>query len=79
MKRRHRIYFTDTQEADKWDRWERGESISSIGRLFERNSSSIFPPLASTGGIRPPVRERSRLAPRLAEREEIRVAEDHHY
>lgn len=71
MKRRHRIYFTEKQKADIWDRWERGESMSSIGRLFERNSSSIFPVLAPSGGIRPPVRKRSRLALSLAEREEI--------
>lgn len=71
MKKRHRIYFTDKQKADIRDRWERSESMSSIGRLFERNSSSIFPVLAPTGCIRPPVRKRSRLALSLAEREEI--------
>lgn len=71
MKRRHRIYFTEVQKSEIWDRWERGESMSSIGRLFERNSSSIFPVLAPTGGIRPAVRKRSRLALSLAEREEI--------
>jgi len=45
--------------------------MSSIGRLFDRNSSSIFPVLAPTGGIRPPARKRSRLALTFAEREEI--------
>jgi len=71
MSRRSRIYFTDTQKADIWDRWQRGESMSSIGRLFDRNSSSIYPLLSRTGGIRPPERTRSRLALTLAEREEI--------
>jgi len=71
MARRSRIYFTDRQKADIWDRWERGESMSSIGRLFERNSSSIYPLLSRTGGIRPLDRTRSRLALTLAEREEI--------
>ena len=71
MKRRHRIYYTEAQKADIWDRWERGESMSSIGRLFERNSSSIYPILAPTGGIRPLTRKRSCLALTLAEREEI--------
>jgi len=71
MKRRHRIYFTETQKSEIWDRWERGESMSSIGRLFDRNSSSIFPLLSRTGGIRPPARTRSRLALSLPEREEI--------
>ena len=68
---RRRIYFTEKQKAEIWDRWQRGESMSSIGRLFDRNSSSIYPRLARTGGIRPPERRRSRLAMTLAEREEI--------
>ena len=68
---RRRIYFTEKQKAEIWDRWQRGESMSSIGRLFDRNSSSIYPLLARTGGIRPPERRRSRLALTLAEREEI--------
>lgn len=71
MKRRHRIYFSDQQKSEIWDRWERGESMSSIGRLFDRNSSSIFPLLSRTGGIRPAARIRSRLALTLNEREEI--------
>jgi len=71
MVRRTRTFFTDKQKSDIWDRWERGESMSSIGRLFERNSSSIYPLLSRTGGIRPPERTRSRLALTLAEREEI--------
>lgn len=45
--------------------------MSSIGRGFDRASSSIYPLLARTGGIRPPGRTRSRLALTLAEREEI--------
>jgi transposase, IS30 family len=68
---RGRIYFTEKQKAEIWDRWQRGESMSSIGRMFDRNSSSIYPLLSRTGGIRPPVRKRSRLALRLSEREEI--------
>jgi len=71
MTRRSRTFFTNKQKSDIWDRWERGESMSSIGRLFERNSSSIYPLLSRTGGIRPLERTRSRLALTLAEREEI--------
>ena len=71
MAYRQRIYFTDKQKAEIWDRWQRGESMSSIGRLFDRNSSSIYPLLSRTGGIRPPERRRSRLALTLLEREEI--------
>jgi IS30 family transposase len=68
---RRRIYFTEKQKAEIWERWQRGESMSSIGRRFDRNSSSIYPLLARTGGIRPPERRRSRLALTLSEREEI--------
>ena len=51
--------------------WQRGESMSSIGRVFDRASSSIYPLLERTGGIRPPERQRSRLALTLVDREEI--------
>jgi hypothetical protein len=49
------------------DRWQRGESMSSIGRGFDRGSSSIYPLLSRTGGIRPAERKRSRLALTIAE------------
>ena len=71
MKRRHRIYFTSEQKTEIWDRWCRGESMSSIGRGFDRDSSSVYPLLSRTGGIRPPARARSKLALSLIEREEI--------
>ena len=71
MKQRTRIYYSAEQRADIWDRWQRGESMSSIGRLFERQSSSIYSILQPSGGIRPPNRTRSRLALSLSEREEI--------
>jgi hypothetical protein len=71
MKYRRRVFFTDKQKSEIWDRWQRGESMSSIGRGFDRESSSIYPLLARTGGIRPPERVRSRFALTLADREEI--------
>jgi hypothetical protein len=61
MKHRTRIYFNAEQRADIWDRWQRGESMRSIRRLFERESSSIYALLQPSGGIRPPTRTRSRL------------------
>jgi len=45
--------------------------MSSIGRGFERESSSIFSVLSPSGGIRPPDRKRSGRALSLIEREEI--------
>ena len=71
MKYRQRTFYTDKQKSEIWDRWQRGESMSSIGRGFDRASSSIYPLLARTGGIRPPDRVRSRLALTLSDREEI--------
>ena len=71
MKQRRRIYYSASQRAEIWDRWQRGESMSSIGRGFERASSSIFSVLSPSGGIRPPDRKRSRCALSLIEREEI--------
>ncbi len=68
---RTRINYSARQRADIWDRWQKGESLCSIGRLFDRHSSSIFGLLAPTGGIRPPMRYRSKLALTLSEREEI--------
>lgn len=68
---RTRINYTAEQKAEIWDRWQRGESMSSIGRVFDRDSSSMFGMLSRTGGIRPLPRKRSRLALTLSEREEI--------
>ena len=63
--------FTAVESAEIWDRWKRGEGLKSIGRVFGKNSSSIFNHLKPSGGIRPPPRQRSVLALTLAEREEI--------
>ena len=71
MRYRTRIKYTAAQRADIWDRWQRGESMSSIGRVFDRESSSIFGLLSPSGGIRPPERKRSAMALTLSEREEI--------
>ena len=68
---RTRINYSAAQKAEIWDRWQRGESLRSIGRLFERGSGSIFTLLAPTGGIRPPERKRSKCSLTLSEREEI--------
>ena len=71
MKYRRRIYYSAVQRAEIWDRWQRGESMSSIGRVFDRQSSSVFSVISPTGGIRPPNRMRSGQALSLSEREEI--------
>ena len=71
MSYRTRIKYTYAQKQEIWDRWKKGESLTSIGRLFDRPSSSIFNILEPTGGIRPPLRKRSKRALTLSEREEI--------
>jgi len=71
MTYRTRIKYTTEQKNEIWDRWQRGESMSSIGRLFDRESSSVYTLLEPSGGIRPPPRKRSRLVLTLSEREEI--------
>lgn len=71
MKQRQRIYYSAAQRAEIWDRWQCGESMSSIGRRFDRQSSSIFSVLSPSGGIRPAERRRSGRSLSLSEREEI--------
>jgi IS30 family transposase len=71
MKYRRRIYYSTEQRAEIWDRWQRGESMRSIGRVFDRQSSSVFSVISPTGGIRPPDRRRGKSALSLSEREEI--------
>jgi len=71
MKQRSRIYYSASQRALIWERWQKGETIHQIAGLFERGHSSIQRILAESGGIRPAVRHRSRLALTLTEREEI--------
>ena len=71
MKQRRRIYYSAAQRAEIWDRWKAGESMSSIGRRFDRESSSVFSVLSPTGGMRPPDRTRASRALSLSEREEI--------
>ena len=71
MKQRPRIYYTESDKTLMWDRWQKGESLNSIARLFDRHHSAIQGVLVRTGGIRPAMRRRSRVALTLAEREEI--------
>jgi len=71
MTRRKRIKYTTEQQAEIWDRWKRGETMHDIGRAFDRFHSTFSGMIRATGGIRPPVRTRSRLALKLTEREEI--------
>ena len=71
MKRRPRIYYSDSQKALMWERWKQGWTLHEIGKLFDRSHPSIQRILAESGGIRPAGRVRAVSALTLAEREEI--------
>jgi IS30 family transposase len=68
---RKRINYTTEKMSLIWDCWKKGQSLRSIGRIFERNSNSIYGLISRTGGIRPPQRCRSKHSLVLSEREEI--------
>ena len=70
-KYRPRRYYSEADKMMMWDRWAKGESLHAIARLFDRHHPSIRRILVRTGGIRPPIRQRSALTLSLAEREEI--------
>ena len=70
-KRYERLGFSASQKRELWERWTRGESLTDVARALGKHTSSVHTHLAQTGGIRPRVRRRSRLALTLAEREEI--------
>ena len=75
MKQRRRIYYSAAQRSEIWDRWQAGEPMSSIGRRFDRESSSVFSVISPTGGIRPPDRCRAKQALSLSERGDISMAQ----
>src|SRR5262249_58885617 len=63
--------FSASQKRELWERWRRGQSSNDIARALGKLRGSIYKVLASSGGIAPAPRRRSRLALRLAQREEI--------
>ncbi len=71
MKRRTRIYYKPEQKAIILDRYKQGDSLLDIARMFDRYHSSVMSTIHQTGGYRPLVRKRHRLALSHNEREEI--------
>ncbi len=59
------------QKREVWQRWRAGQSLSEIGRAFEKHSSSIHCVVSATGGLLPRMRKRRSSALTLFEREEI--------
>ena len=53
MKRRPRIYYSDSQKALMGERWKQGATLHEICKLFDRPHTSIHRILAETGGFRP--------------------------
>jgi len=70
-KYRKRHPFTESDKEVMWDRWRQGDSLHAIARMFGATHTSVRRHLVPTGGIRPPPRQRSRLALTVSEREEI--------
>ncbi len=35
MKRKPRIYYSDSQKALMWERWRQGDSLQKIAQLFD--------------------------------------------
>lgn len=66
-----RIYYTAEQKSLMWDLYKQGESLHTIGRMFDRGHQSVRGILSRTGGIRPPEKTRSSRVLSLDEREEI--------
>ena len=71
MEQSSRWGFSASQKRELWERWRRGQSSNDIARALGKLRGSIYKVLASSGGIPPAPRRRSRVALRLAEREEI--------
>ena len=71
MVRRRGPRLTAAQKTELWRRWRRGESLNAIGRALGRIAHVVRYEVARTGGIPPLVRQRSRLALTLPEREAI--------
>jgi hypothetical protein len=71
MDRRTRLQYTETDKALMWDRWQKGDSLHAIADHFGRYHTSISGILGKTGGIRPPIRIRSKRSLTLPEREDI--------
>jgi len=71
MKRRPRIYYSAEQQSIMWDYYKRGESLHTIGRLFDRQHGSIAGIIGRAGGIRPVQRKRNDSHLSIEEREEI--------
>lgn len=66
-----RTMIVGAESVALWERWKNGEGLKAIGLALGRGHTSIAAHIGPSGGIRPPVRRRSRLALTLAEREEI--------
>jgi hypothetical protein len=67
-----RIHFTWQQRAELWERWRNGQSTAAISRALERrNKTGVERIVVLHGGIAPALRQRTRIALRLEEREEI--------
>src|SRR5215472_8773068 len=66
-----RFGLSSIEKRDVWSRWKAGQTLHEIGRAYGKPHNSIRAVLLPRGGIPPVARRRSRLAPTLADREDI--------
>ena len=59
------------EKAELWRRFKAGETVAHIARCLGKGELGLYQVVWKAGGFAPPVRQRSRLALTLAEREEI--------
>ena len=66
-----RVTFTPREREEIWSRWRQGESLSAIGRAFDRHAATVYGVLLTNGGCAPAERVRSARHLSLTEREII--------
>jgi IS30 family transposase len=71
MPRTGRRRLTHREKRELWHRWKVGQTLSEIGRAFNKHAGSVHGVLSVTGGIKPRTREWYSHALRLGDREEI--------
>ena len=71
MKKTTRTHYSAAQCTMMWDLYQRGESLATIGSLFNKSHTAAAGVIGRTGGIRPAERKRRDSSLTLEEREEI--------
>lgn len=71
MRRIRRVSWSTAERRELWDRWKQGQGLVEIARALSRPTPSVQNIVTRSGGIAPPIRQRSARVLQLHEREEI--------